>query len=543
MNVLKKSSTGVYLMIGIIFMTFLYFLPLFIKGFSISEFLVPLLNNVDGFSGSLLRSLIFAIISSLFNIIVGFFLALLLKHISIFSFLGRQLSWFLLPVILGNASVAFIFKVSLFNTHFFNNIIQAGSYSHFALLLLLQFWQFGFLFAYLFWSNFHSINESKLGFAKAFKLNSWEIFKDITLPLSKNLGVLLFLIGFVFAFYESAKSQFVFKASQGTNTELISHWLERTYYSKLLVNLDYASSYVFKSSLLVFISSLLTFLIIGVMLNFLLQKVSRFKGTGTRRFTICNNIYLKRFSEIIFLLTCFFIILLPVTMVFYKIGVKFSDQISNLTLPLGLTIISASLTTLFSLTFAIVARLVFKNTLQNFNSSSMILFALLFMLLLFPSIAILLSGFQWLSWLGYNSNIMIYFVWVSGHVVLLSPLLIGFLLLIHFQVKVVEIEYISAYTLQLREIVINSFIKRFKAEYIFTLIIACSFIWNEAVLNIILSDRIPSFAANLQMMFVGRAANYQLASSYLIVSILLAVISIILWQKILKKAAITSRVK
>jgi hypothetical protein len=138
---------------------------------------------------------------------------------------------------------------------------------------------------------------------------------------------------------------------------------------------------------------------------------------------------------------------------------------------------------------------------------------------------------------------MIYSVWVSGHVILLSPLIIGFLVLIHFQVEVLEIEYICAYTLQLREIIINSFIRRFKAEYIFTLIIACSFIWNEAVLNVILSDRIPSFAANLQMMFVGRAANYQLAASYLTVSIIFAVISIIIWQKILKKAAVVSRVK
>ena len=501
------------------------------------------LNNVDSFSGSLFRSLIFAVISSLFNITVGFFLALLLKHISIFSLLGRQLSWFLLPVILGNASVAFVFKVSLFNTHFFNNIIQNGSCSHFALLLLLQFWQFGFLFAYLFWSNFHNLNESKLGFAKAFKLNSWEIFKDITLPLSKNLGVLLFLIGFVFAFYESAKSQFVFKASQGTNTELISHWLERTYHSKLLINLDYAATYVFKSSLLVFVSSLLTFLITGVILNFFLQKISLSKGACAIRFKIFNNLYLKRFSTMVLLLASFFIILFPVTMVVCEIGVNFSDQTSNLTLPLGLTLISATLTTLFSLTFAIIARLLFKRTLQNFNTRSMMLFALLFMLLLFPSIAILLSGFQWLSWLGYNSNIMIYFVWVSGHVILLSPLLIGFLILIHFQIKVIEIEYISAYSLQLREIVINSFVKRFKAEYVFALIIACSFIWNEAVLNIILSDKIPSFAANLQMMFVGRAANYQLATSYLEVSLLLAVISIVIWQKILKKATVTSRLK
>lgn len=543
MNVLKKSSTGVYLLIGVVLLSFLYFFPLFIKGFSINAFFAPLLNNVDSFSGSLFRSLIFAVISSLFNITVGFFLALLLKHISIFSLLGRQLSWFLLPVILGNASVAFVFKVSLFNTHFFNNIIQNGSYSHFTLLLLLQFWQFGFLFAYLFWSNFHNLNESKLGFAKAFKLNSWEIFKDITLPLSKNLGVLLFLIGFVFAFYESAKSQFVFKASQGTNTELISHWLERTYHSKLLINLDYAATYVFKSSLLVFVSSLLTFLITGVILNFFLQKISLSKGTSAIRFKIFNNLYLKRFSTMVLLLAGFFIILFPVTMVFCEIGVNFSDQTSNLTLPLGLTLISATLTTLFSLTFAIIARLVFKRTLQNFNSISMMLFALLFVLLLFPSIAILLSGFQWLSWLGYNSNIMIYFVWVSGHVILLSPLLIGFLILIHFQIKVIEIEYISAYSLQLREIVINSFVKRFKAEYVFALIIACSFIWNEAVLNIILSDRIPSFAANLQMMFVGRAANYQLATSYLAVSLLLAVISIVIWQKILKKATVTSRLK
>jgi ABC-type sugar transport system permease subunit len=539
MDLSKKSSIGNCILVGILLLALFYFLPLFIKGFSFNNFFVSLINNTENFSNSLVRSLIFATVSSLLNVILGFIIALLLTRITMNSFLGRQLSWFLLPVILGNVSVAFVFKISLFNTQFFNDVIQAGNYSHLSLLLLLQFWQFGFLFAYLFWINFQNLDKNKSDFGKTFKLNSWEKFRDILLPSSKNLGVLLFLIGFVFAFYENAKNQFIFKASQGTNTELISHWLERTYHSKLLINPDYAITYIFKNSLLVFIFSLFTFLILGLILNVFIQKISRSRVTYIVRRKI-SNLNFKRFRAIVFLLICLSTIFIPFAVVFSDIGIKLSKKISELSMPLALTLIAAALATILSIILAILSRIVFKKTLQDFNSKSLILFALLFVLLLIPSLAILLSGFQWLSWLGYNSNILIYFVWIVGHIILMSPLLISFLISIHFGIKGQEIEYISAYELSFKEIISNSFLKKFKAEYILTLIIACSFIWNEAVINVIFSDRIPSFAANLQMMFMGRAANYISAASYLMVSLLFAVICVTIWQKIIKKSNFTS---
>jgi len=521
----------------------LYMLPLLLKGVSFSSFPALLLNNVHDFRSTIVRTSVFAAITTSITTILGFSFALLLSRIPASSFMGRQMSWFLLPVILGNVSVAFVFKVCLFNTELFNCAVQSTSFHSMTLLGALQVWHFVLLFTYLFWINLANLDRDKLEYGHAVGMSFWEKLKDIIVPSSRNLGVLLLLIGFVFAFYEDAKNQFIFRASQGTHTELITHWLQREYQSKLIVNPPYAMSSALDNSLLVFALSLVGFIVLGLLCNFFIKRFCQSKlqravcpsRLSTRKINISQR------TSIAFEALCLSAVFIPLIVVYVRMGTNLSARFFELGLPFVLMLIAAFLTTVLSITIAVFSRLIFRRTLQDLNPKSLLIFVSMFVLLLVPSLAVLLAGFQWLAWSGYNSTVVVYLMWISSHAVLLSPLLISFLLSVHFEVQRGELEYVSGYSLSFREIAANSFVKRFALQYLLLFIIACSFIWNEAIINSILSDRIPSFASRLQMMFMGRATDYLSASSYLAVSIVLAVAGILVWMSIVKRQTIIGR--
>ena len=139
----------------------LYLLPFFLSGISGSGFFQPLILNTDDFAYSLTRSLLFALTSTTLIILIALRLAILLSKTSFFSLLGTQLSFFLLPVLLGNISTTYVFKIILFNTSFFNYVVKGGSFGEFTLLFFFQFWQYGILFTYLFWLNIQNIPKKK----------------------------------------------------------------------------------------------------------------------------------------------------------------------------------------------------------------------------------------------------------------------------------------------------------------------------------------------------------------------------------------------
>jgi hypothetical protein len=128
------------------------------------------------------------------------------------------------------------------------------------------------------------------------------------------------------------------------------------------------------------------------------------------------------------------------------------------------------------------------------------------------------------------------FSWIFVHGILTLPLLGSFILSVHFRVKSLELSYLDAYKLKGGEIIKWSFLKRFRLEYILTLIFAFSFIWNDFGINSVLSDRIESFASILKMAFSGRAANQSIGLMYFSVSILVAFSSVLIWKTILNNA-------
>ena len=526
----RAFSTGKIIISIVFLLAAIFLLPLVTGGFSGGGISTLFFDNSNGFSSSLVRTATFALLSSIANVVGGFCLALLLSNVPMSSKLGRQLSFFILPVTLGNIAVVFVFKVLLFDTKLFNAIVQWGNISQTLFLLFIQFWQFGFLFAYLFWLNMQKTPKRIEDYSTALELSKFEKIRDIILPQAKNLFILLLFIGFIFSFYEDAKSQFIFRASQGTGTELINHWLYRTYQSNLLINPYYANQSIFKTGLIVFLMTILLFLSLG---SLILPSFKLFSKLKCSR----NEIVSGRKGRTSFVIAAISIgvILAPVFLALMKSQYHFSENIFSILFPFGLTLIAAFAATLFSIIFGISSRLAFVKLLGGFNSKSLIYFLSIFLLQIIPPLCIVLCGFKWMSWVGYNSDIFIYFIWIVGHCILTLPLLGSFVLASHFSVKENELNYLVSYKISGSSIVHYSFLKRFRAEYILTLLFAFTFIWNDAGLNMVLSDRIPSFAANLQMLFIGRAADYSKATSFVLVAVALSLACIFIWQYIVDK--------
>lgn len=525
-----KSNLHFKIIIMVVIAIMIAFLfPFFANSFSERNIYLLLTNSSKGFSSAWGRTSLFAFLSTTINTIGGLCLAIVLRRISFSSKLGQHLSLFILPIILGNVTIAYIFKISLFGTSLFDTIVQGGALTQTATMLLIQFWQYGFLFAYLFWISIHNIPKRINDYSNAIKQTSYEKIKDIILPSIKNLFVLLFFIGFIFSFYENAKNQFIFKASQGTNTELVSQALHRVYQSNSIINPIFANQSVFELGILVTISVLLT-LLFSVFFIFLIFKYIS-KKKGLHKSTIQKtkkNIFIAAISLMV--------VVVPIVITLLKSSYHFSvEALYELLLPLFLTFLSASFATMLAVFFGIASRLVFTKWLTGFNTKSMCYFIVIFLLQVIPPICIITCGYQWLSWLGYNS-IMIYLVWILGHSILVFPILGSFVLATHFSIRENELNWLAVHRVPPKNICQYNFFKRFRAEYILTLLFAFTFIWNDVTLNKILSDEIPSFADKLQRLFVGRATDDSKATLFALVAVIISVSCILLWQFIVRKS-------
>lgn len=489
------------------------------------------------FSTTLLRTLIFAVTAALLTVIFGFLGALLLIRLPFFSWLGKNMAVLILPVTLGNISIAFICKLLIGGTTFFAAIVNGPVFYQLAFLILLQIWQFGLLFIYIFWLNFQSVPRVRTDYAIANRFSFYQSVKDIYYPFSKNLFILLGAIAFVFSLYEEAKISYLFKVSKGTNSELITNWLSRSYQSSLLVNLDFAKSLTFNSGIIVALAAILVMFFLFVLINSGSRLFSGSKiyfGSIEAKFINLSKFSIKiSWSWALILLA---VAALPVLFSLAKIKFNANSSIVELGFPLGMTFLATAVASAVAIFFGVASRLGWKYLLNTFSNRSVIFFIAIFLLMLIPPLVILLCGFSWMGLIGYQSNLIIYAVWITGHTILTLPILGSFVMVNHFRVTTNEINYLEVYRLNKSEFVYLSFLSRFKAEYFLLFIIGFSLIWNEAVLNSLFSDYIPSFASMLNMLITGRGADYSLAFGYLLVSMFLATLAVLVWRYIIEKA-------
>lgn len=477
-----------------------------------------------GIKHALYNTCMFSFVSSCINTIGGLQLSILIRNVSTKTKVGVALSILLLPVILGNVTISYIYKTSLYGSVFGGYIIGSGGLMQMVIFVFIHFWQYGLLFTYLFWLIIRQIPASRYDYSSSLQMTEKEIVRDIVLPPLRSLFVLLFLINMMFSFYESAKCQFVFKTSQGMDSEFISQALYRIYQLYSVINPVMAKTVTMKNGIVL---AILLVIILVCCVKIIISLFSCFRKSVPLLLysSKCGN-------KVAFV--CIILVLIPIIIAFSKSRYALSlVSFSQMPMTFLLTIVSAMFATGIAVIFGIATRMLLGRKITESNRRVVSLFLPVFLLQLIPPICIMVCGYYWLGIIGYN-DIVTYLVWIWGHPLLVFPILSSFVIATHFVVGNDELEWNMVHKLNSRDIIKFSFLKRFRKEYALTFLFAFAFIWNDVTLNKILSDEIPSFAEKMQRLFIGRATNDEQATLYAIFAILMAIASIMLWNNVMK---------
>lgn len=505
----------------------MFLLP-FVKSFGVKTDVVETwLDSSQGLISAFYRSGLFALVSSCLNTYFGLQIAISLRRITLTSKTGTLLSLLLLPVLLGNVTISYIFKCSLYGSSFFNYIISGGQWLQFTTLLFIQFWQYGLLFIYLFWLSIRQIPESKSIYALSVRMTNKEIIRDIIFPSVKILFILLFFINFIFAFYEFAKCQFIFKMSQGTGTELLCQALNRIYDDSSISDPVTTEAFTLKSGLLI---TFIVIILVTISSSFIYLVFHSIR----KNMTIFLYSSARHGNGIAYI--CISFVLIPIIVAFAKSKFAFFswNLLFDILKPLGMTIISAFFASFLAIFFGIAYRIVFYKHPKILSTKSVLSLLCVFLLQLIPPVCIDICGFKWMSIAGYN-GIMPYVVWIWGHPILTFPILASFIIATHFMVSSNEIDWFDVHRMTRRDIVKYSFQKRFRKDYALTFLFAFTFIWNDVSLNKILSETIPSFADKMERLFNGRASDDALITLYALIAIIIALMCLFLWRNVIKQ--------
>lgn len=507
---------------------------------SYTRFIGFLSNNERG-GAAFGRTLIFASVVSSLEVLLGFGGALVLRSVQVFTTTGRTLSLLLAPALFGNLSIAFLFKIQLMNADWFERAVASRSFaSVWGSFLVIEVWQYGSLFLYLFWLRLQRLPTNALDFTRVTRLNRAEVVRDVLWPHCRNLAGLLLLVGFLFACQEFAKTELIFKPSLGTDTELANHWLEREYYRDLnTYDANFARNSTFKNSAGFLVATLiLAASVILLMLSAISRAVRwipilsipsrREEGAKDRTETSAVSRILAWFITLL--------VLLPLVGAIRYLRPGIVSDLNEISQALLLAIAGAFIASLIAISFSVAARLAGLRLLQKFDGKSLRVFIALFVLQAVPAICIGLCGYEWISLLSRYSTPQQLSIWIVGQSILALPMLGGFLLWIHFQITTKELEFQQASQLSLRETTKWTFLKRFKLEYILVFIFAFSFIWNEDTLNRIMSDAIPSIVHRLGARITGRGTSYSEAATLVIFSVTLSLIMVLAWNTLLSRA-------
>ena len=153
--------------------------------------------------------------------------------------------------------------------------------------------------------------------------------------------------------------------------------------------------------------------------------------------------------------------------------------------------------TILSVMLGIFFRLGWKKITHTFNHRSLVLFISLFVVQLVAPMILVLAGYQWMKFTGYQGRLNLNIIWIAGHILLILPLLTSFILVTQTGTANADISYLETHKLTFVELIQDLFLRRYLAEYLFTFLIAFSLIWNEGIIGNILSDFIPSFVSEI----------------------------------------------
>ena len=442
-----------------------------------------------------------------------------------------SLHWFVsllvLPFLLGSSSAAYLQKIILANSGIFEMAVHGGWLSMHFLGGLGAVWQYGSLGAYLCYLALTQLNMREVEYVHINKLPDRNFYFDFYISRVTSLSIILFLLFYLFSFYEYTKLHLLYKPSVAAGTELAAHSLSRVYKSVSIYDPLAANVHIFNSSL---------FLMVVVIISLLLSINVWAKSIDAGRNIIMSGFDRgspsRQTKDRVYLSICIFagvFFIYPVIYGFTNSIYQFNlDSISPLTNAIGPVIPVALVLTLAASMCAMIARMHWPNYTSRVNSKFAVFIALSCIAIAVPPIAVAITVLYYKGFLPPVAS-QNYYVWGSGMLLAYLPLITVFFLASYLSISKEELNYAKVHKLHLINIVKDIFGLRFLAIYLLTFLLSISIILNDHTINNMFSDFVISLSGVFDRSLIGRSENETLAASLLLLSSALAFSILFIW--------------
>ncbi|MEE8198596.1 MAG: sugar ABC transporter permease [Thermoplasmata archaeon] len=206
------------------------------------------------FLKAIARSFIFAGISTILSVLIGFGLAYLMQK----PFRGRSLYYIVLiiPMLMVPVVVGFTFQMILYQDGPLNQILSVfvpgvirfswlgDPTGAFATMVLIETWNWTPFVMIIMLAGLVSMPKEPVEAAQVLGASRWQIFTHVTLPLLKPVLLLAIILRFLEALAEFPKVWTLTQGGPGTATETIPVYLFLTAWEYLNVSKAAAMSYV-----------------------------------------------------------------------------------------------------------------------------------------------------------------------------------------------------------------------------------------------------------------------------------------------------------
>lgn len=436
---------------------------------------------------------------------------------------GHRLSWgtvWLIPLLSGGVVWACLWKLVIFRLPWLQIFLASRSPLPFWwFFAMIQMWQFCPAFVFMYWAGLNEIKPDKLHFAEAEGRTFLELLRDTLWPQSRTLTGLLILFYFSQSFQEYVKLQILFKVSEATRTEFITHHLAR-----------YLETYMPANAKTAVLDTLCIGVVTGVggllfafLTSFIARRAIDFasnaivKNKRSRQKWHLPGRPLSPTANCIFLVVGV-LVSLPILAV-STVGWNLDAYVLELCLKaIAATLLCGSMTTVAALCSAVGVRLAWPLRFTGDRDDIGFLSAVALCQYFIPALCISLLAFHWLSMLGpvMPGSITTVTVWFCGEFLWAYPLLTIFLVQANTRVSGGEISYLRLFGASSIEIARDSFWKRMRYDYALLFAFGLCLIFTEGTFNSVTSSWspwTPSIATELLHLAEGRAASFSIMAS------------------------------
>lgn len=479
---------------------------------------------------ALARTLAFAAAASIGATVTAFGLAVTLWRLP--TRVMGPLGLALLPALIGNVGLAVVASKTGWWPDWLQERQTLGTW---LFLLAVELLQWTPTFTLLFWLRLKAIPKSQLNFSFLNRLTLGERLHLIALPHLKDLATLLLVVGYVSAAAEYAKSHVILRVSRGTETEFASHWLERIYRQVQTYDPPFATIQSMGLS-----GWFAVALLAGCALTVSLARLGAEPLIRTVKpiFSLPSSRQAEQWSllGLVSLLLVVGAASFPVVVLVLHRARPSPEMLALLSEVTPLALTTGLLAGLISIIVAISLRLGFPRRLSRFTAKSLPIFLVLFLFKFIPAVGLAFCGYYWLQQLLAAAGTgVIVLSWICSQILLVTPFLVAFTIVINFEVKEGDLTFSSIHRFSFFETSWLIFAKNAMIGYLLILLFSISFIWNEDTVTSMLSVHIPAFAPKLLSKVAGRSADWREAATLLVPVVIFSALASFIWTVLSRK--------